>query len=234
MKIVILADLHGNMVATEAMERELEKIRPDDIWFLGDAVGKGPESDKTCDWARNRCRHWIAGNWDRAIRLYPDFQGNAYYMRQLGEERLDWLDSLPLEDELEISGFRFRLVHGRFLDPLYLSFDPDEKLREGFHFHDGRPDANGLICADSHRPFVRPLVGGYAINTGSVGNNLSLARAHALLLEGEPGPEPAPLRITLLSVPYDNREAAGRADLYPDLPKKEAYQNEVMTGTYSR
>ena len=234
MKIVVLADLHGNMVATEAMERELEKIRPDDIWFLGDAVGKGPESDKTCDWARTHCRHWIAGNWDRAIRLYPDFQGNAYYMRQLGEERLDWLDSLPLEDELEISGFRFRLVHGRFLDPLYLSFDPDEKLREGFRFHDGRPDANGLICADSHRPFVRPLVGGYAMNTGSVGNNLSLARAHALLLEGEPGPVPAPLRITLLSVPYDNREAAERADLYPDLPKKEAFQNEVMKGTYSR
>ena len=46
MKIVLLADLHGNMVATEAMERELDRIRPDDIWFLGDAVGKGPESDK--------------------------------------------------------------------------------------------------------------------------------------------------------------------------------------------
>ena len=76
MKIVLLADLHGNMVATEAMERELDKIRPDDIWFLGDAVGKGPESDKTCDWVRTHCRHWIAGNWDRAMRLYPE--ANAF------------------------------------------------------------------------------------------------------------------------------------------------------------
>ena len=230
MKIVFLADLHGNMAATEAMERELDRIQPDDIWFLGDAVGKGPESDKTCDWAKSHCRHWIAGNWDRSMRLYPET--NAWYAEQIGKERLDWLDSLPLEDEVEISGIRFRLVHGRFLDPLYLSYDPDEKLREGFRFHDGRPEANGLICADSHRPFIRPLEGGYALNTGSVGNNLSLPRAHALLLEGEQGP--GPLNITILSVPYDNRKAAATADLYPGLPRREAYQNEVLTGVYSR
>ena len=230
MKIVLLADLHGNMPATEAMERELDRIRPDDVWFLGDAVGKGPESDRICDWARTHCSHWIAGNWDRVLRMYPDY--NAFFIRQLGEERLDWLESLPLEDELEISGFRFRLVHGRFLDPIYLSFDSDEKLREGFRFRDGRPEANGLICADSHRPFVRPLEGGYALNTGSVGNNLTLPRAHALLLEGEAGP--APLNITILSVPYDTREAAERADLCPDLPKKESYRQEVLTGRYSR
>ena len=230
MKIVLLADLHGNMVATRAMEKELDRIRPDDIWFLGDAIGKGPESDKTCDWVRENCRHWIAGNWDRW--LSRDRDRFPFYTQQVGPERFDWLDSLPLEDELEISGIRFRLVHGRFLDPLYLSFDPDEKLRAGFRFHDGRPEANGLICADSHRPFIRPLEGGYALNTGSIGNNLSLPRAHALLLEGEEGP--APLRITILSVPYDNREAAARADLYPDLPLKESYQREVQTGIYSR
>lgn len=231
MKIVLLSDLHGNMVATRAMEQELDRIRPDDIWFLGDAVGKGPENDKTCDWAREHCRHWLAGNWDR--KLSRDRKKYPFYTEQIGPERFDWLDSLPLEDELEISGFRFRLVHGRYLDPLYQSYDPDEKLREGFRFKDGRPEADGLICADCHRPFVRPLDGGYALNTGSVGNNLGgLPRAHALLLEGEEFP--SPLRITILSVPYDNKKAAETADPYPDLPKKEAYQREVRTGIYSR
>ena len=117
---------------------------------------------------------------------------------------------------------------------MYTGEDPDDKLREGFRFHDGRPEASGLICADSHAPFIRPLIGGYALNTGSIGNNLSLARAHALLLEGKKGPAPAPLHITILSVPYDNRKAAERAELYPDLPKKESYQKEVLTGVYSR
>ncbi|MBR0464375.1 MAG: metallophosphoesterase family protein [Clostridia bacterium] len=230
MKIVLLADLHGNMVATEAIAREIDRIRPDEIWFLGDAVGKGPESDKTCDWVRQNCHRCIAGNWDRG--LSQNRAGQPFYAAQIGEERFAWLDALPLEDELELSGFRFRLVHGRFLDPLYQSFDADSQLMEGLRFHDGRPDANGLICADSHRPFVRPLVGGYAMNTGSVGNSISLPRAHALLLEGEKGP--APLRMTILSVPYDNHAAAERADLFPDLPMKAAYQREVLTGIYSR
>lgn len=53
-----------------------------------------------------------------------------------------------------------------------------------------------------------------------------------MLLEGEQGP--APLRITILSVPYDNQKAADIADQYPDLPRKEAYQKEVMMGVYSR
>ena len=63
-KILFLADLHGNLPATLALEKEIEKIKPDDIWFLGDAVGKGPESDKTLDWVRANCRHFISGNWD--------------------------------------------------------------------------------------------------------------------------------------------------------------------------
>lgn len=230
MKIVFLADLHGNMPATEAMERELERVRPDDIWFLGDAIGKGPESDKTCDWVRTHCNHWIAGNWDRG--LSREKENGSFYSRQIGPERFAWLDSLPLEDELTIAGMRFRLVHGRFLDPLYMSFDPDEKLRAGFRFQDGRPEANGMICADSHRPFIRPLDGGYALNTGSVGDNLGLPRAHALMLEGEK--DGGPLGITILSVPYENRKAVETAEGYPELPLREAYQREVLTGIYSR
>ena len=230
MKIVLLADLHGNMPATEAMERELERIRPDDVWFLGDAIGKGPESDRTCDWVRTHCNHWIAGNWDRGLSREKDRE--TFYSAQIGPERFAWLDSLPLEDELTISGMRFRLVHGRFLDPLYLSFDPDEKLQQGFRFHDGRPDADGMICADSHRPFFRPVGKGFAMNTGSIGDNLGVTRAHALLLEGEP--EGGPLAVTILSVPYDNRKAVETADRYPDLPLKESFQREVLTGEYSR
>ncbi len=112
-------------------------------------------------------------DWDRILSEVPE--KNAFYIKQIGQERLDWLNSLPLEDELE---------------------------------------------------------GGYAINTGSVGNNLGVPRAHALLLEGDPGI--GSIRITILSVPYDNRMAAEIADSYPELPKKEAYQNEVMKGVYSR
>ena len=50
-KIAMVGDLHGNLTATLAMEKALKDYHVDEIWFLGDAVGKGPQSRETCDWA---------------------------------------------------------------------------------------------------------------------------------------------------------------------------------------
>ena len=48
MKLVLVGDLHGNLPATEAIAREIARIGADDIWYLGDAVGKGPSNAETC------------------------------------------------------------------------------------------------------------------------------------------------------------------------------------------
>ena len=39
-KIAMVGDLHGNLTATLAMEKALKDYHVDEIWFLGDAVGK--------------------------------------------------------------------------------------------------------------------------------------------------------------------------------------------------
>ena len=55
------------------------------------------------------------------------------------------------------------------------------------------------------------------------------------MLEGELGSsEPAPISMNILSIPYDNQEAADRSDLFADMPNKEAYKKEILTGVYSR
>ena len=51
MLIALIADLHGNRPATEALERDLALTKPEEIWCLGDLVGKGPSNVYTCDWA---------------------------------------------------------------------------------------------------------------------------------------------------------------------------------------
>lgn len=57
----------------------------------------------------------------------------------------------------------------------------------------------------------------------------------AVLIEGEIGSEdPSPIRCEILSIPYNNQEAADIAEQYPDLPNSEAYRKEVLTGIYSR
>lgn len=233
-KIIVLADLHGNMTAAAAMEKELASVSYDEIWFLGDAVGKGPQSAETCDWVRKNCSRCIGGNWDywmsdRSI-TYKD---NDFFREQLGEERLKWIEALPKEFDALISGIRFRLFHGRPAADLVQGWDNDDVMGK-FFSADGK-NYGGIICADSHRPFIRSTHMGYAVNTGSIGNSLGVPKAHALLLEGELDcDKPAPLRMTILSVPYDNEAAAEIARRTEGLPAKESYIKEVLTGVYSR
>lgn len=232
MRIAMLGDLHGNMPATLAMEEALNKLRVDEIWFLGDAVGKGPQSAETCDWVRAHCARFIGGNWDFGIgdRVFP---ADVYYWNQLGEERMAWLRGLPREMDAMISGTHFRLFHGRPVTEL-MHVQQDRALL-GRTFSANGVTYGGVIFADSHRPFLRTLDEGYMVNTGSVGNNMGVPKAHALLVEGELGStEPGLLQMTILSVPYDNEAAVAVALQDDNLPYRDAYVREIRTGIYSR
>ncbi|HBB42978.1 MAG TPA: hypothetical protein DCZ74_05630 [Treponema sp.] len=238
-KILFLADLHGNMPATLALEKEMKKIRPDEIWFLGDAIGKGPENDKTLDWVRSNCNHFVSGNWDILCAEWSKNcpkgeEHNAFYWNQLGRERLDWIETLPQEDEVLISGINFRLFHGRPVDKNYHPYLSMDELESGFTDTKGNVHG-GFICADCHMPYIREMKSGYAINTGSVGNSLGLTRCHALVIEGRLGEkEISPISMNILSIPYDISLAVKIVDDYPDLPRKESYIKELLTGVYSR
>ena len=231
-RIAMVADLHGNWPATQAMDEALRKAAPDAVWFLGDAVGKGPENRETCDWARSRCSLFVGGNWDYGIggKEYP---ADEYYWDQLGPERMRWLNGLPREQEKWISGIRFRLFHGRPVTELLQGGDSNETL--GGPFTADGETYGGVIFADSHRPFFRSLRQGYIMNTGSVGNSLGVPRAHCLIVNGElDSRTPETLEISVLSVPYDNEAAAEAARRDPALPHQASYIREVLTGIYSR
>ena len=230
MKILFLADLHGNLPAALAMEKQMALIHPDSVWFLGDAVGKGPSNAETCDWVRTHCDHFVGGNWDYGIGG-KEYEADEYFWDQLGPERMAWLNGLPLEDEVTVSGLRFRLFHGRPVTELIRAQDDGDEMKKLFVTEKGAFD--GVIFADSHRPFIRTLSTGYIMNCGSVGNSMGVPRAHALLLEG--GDQPGdPVMMTVISMKYDNEAAADIARNDPALPHRESYLTEILTGVYSR
>lgn len=258
-KILFVADLHGNYEATMALDAEIKKLKPDDIYFLGDAVGKGPDSDKTCDWVRENCKHWIAGNWDYfLVNSYREQKpigiGDEFYWEQVGPERMDWLASLPFEDEILISGLNFRLLHGRPTDKNYHPYQSLDEISKGLWGYgrsytgvkmsdSGHPELEGekrkfdaFISADCHMPYIQATPdSGYAINTGSVGNSLGVTNCHCLLIEGDPGSSiKTPLKMSILSIPYDIEKAVRRAKDCAGLPNSEAFQKELLTGVYSR
>lgn len=232
MKIAFIGDLHGNYIATQALEAELKRHNVDEIWFLGDAVGKGPQNAETCDWVRANCKVCIGGNWDYGIGG-KEFPEDGYFWAQLGPERMEWLRTLPSETDCWISGTHFRLFHGRPVTPLISVQESKEVFAQAFRAND--TTYSGIIFADSHRPFVRTLNDGYALNTGSVGNSMGVPKAHALIIDGELGSQQAGvMTMTILSVPYDNEAAAEIARQDVNLPHRESFIREVLTGIYSR
>ena len=237
-KILLISDIHGNMPAVYALEKEIQRLKPDKIFFLGDSVGKGPENDKSADWVRDNCSLVLRGNWDDGIgngyfnHSYPN---DEFYWKQVGKERAEWLLSLPFEGELLISGKWFRLVHGRPSDRLYQAYDDWDDLKKGFTSSVSSQKYDGYICADSHMPYVRTCDLGYAINTGSIGNGIGLPIAHCVVMEGEiDSSVAAPFKIEILSIPYDNAASAEIMRRCEGHPNPSAYINEVLTGVYSR
>lgn len=228
MRIALVSDLHGNMTAVRALEKDLARRGADAVWCLGDIVGKGPNSHLTFDWAVKHCALILRGNWDEGIALRK-FRRDVFYYEQLGEERMAALLRFPLEKRLTMSGRKIRLIHGRpVMEGLQYIQDPAESLLPLL-----APDTDLVIYGDCHRQGLRTLSGQIA-NIGSVGDALGVPMVQYAVLEGDMGETPAPLELRFITLPYDNEAAAAEALAQPGLPDRMAFVNELRTGVYSR
>lgn len=230
MIIALIADLHGNMTAVKALERDLARRGADAVWCLGDLVGKGPSNDQTCDWAFANCSLILRGNWDEGISKKL-FANDAFFYRQLGRQRMEKLMSLPLEHHLILSGRNIRLFHGRpvMKELLSANLSPEAELESLFQ---NRFQVVGY--ADTHRQSLRTLSGGILFNTGSVGNGLGQNLVQYALMEGSEEDGTAPFDLKMVTLPYDIAAAVREAEAYPDLPNKDLFIREITTGKYSR
>lgn len=150
MRIALIADLHGNRVAVEALEKDLKTRGADRLICLGDLVGKGPNSDETFDWAMASCDVILGGNWDYGVG-HKLFSPDSPYYEQLGQKRMETLMSLPREHELRLSGRRIRLFHGRpTMEQLHTITDDADTIRQ--YFYDGNGGKYDVVgYADAHR-----------------------------------------------------------------------------------
>ena len=231
-RIALIADLHGNLPAVEALEQDLNARSVDEIWCLGDIVGKGPSSPDTFDWAMAHCSLILRGNWDEGVASRTFSRNDQFYYSQLGEKRMRILAELPLEHHAIISGKHLRLLHGRPTMPvLQATHEPEEELTWLFE-----PDYDIVGYADIHRPGLRSLRSAPKLlfSIGSVGNSLGLAMVQYAILQCEMGADPAPLDLNFILLPYDQERAARDAENVLGMPMREAYLQEIRTGIYGR
>lgn len=231
MKIALIADLHGNLPATEAVEADIRRRGADEIWCLGDLVGKGPSSAETFDWAMANCAVNLRGNWDEGISLRQFAENDKYYYDQLGEARMKKLAELPLEHHAWLSGRHLRLLHGRpVMETLQSTWEPEAALNWLF-----QPDFDAVGYGDIHHAGLRPLHGNRILfSLGSVGNSIRVPMAQYTLLTCEKGREKAGFDLQFIYLTYDVDRAVRDAERSPAMPQRKAYIQEITTGVYGR
>jgi diadenosine tetraphosphatase ApaH/serine/threonine PP2A family protein phosphatase len=162
MRYAILSDIHANLEALEAVLARLDEIAKDEpidqIWFLGDLVGYGPDPNECIRVLRERTDVMIAGNHDWAavgkIDL-DDFSAAARISAEWTAERLtpehrDFLINLP--ERVEIG--ECTLVHGSPYGPLWEYLTSQALAERSFQYFDTRY----CLVGHTHVPliFIQP------------------------------------------------------------------------------
>lgn len=68
MRVAVVADVHANRHAFEAVLDAVEDAGAEELWCLGDLVGYGAEPDACLELARRHAAVCLAGNHDLAVR----------------------------------------------------------------------------------------------------------------------------------------------------------------------
>lgn len=98
----MVADIHGNVRALEAVIADLERERPDQTVHGGDLAVNGPCPAEVMDRVRELGWPGIVGNTDQALWELPASAPAAFSVMapatagMLGPERVAWLRTLPM------------------------------------------------------------------------------------------------------------------------------------------
>lgn len=123
MRYAIISDVHGNLEAFNVVLFELEKESPDQILFLGDIVGYGPDPNECIKKTEEVVNMALVGNHDQAAIGLTDVSYFNPYAREaiewtvgeLTEEGIMYLTHLPLTGEITVDNIF--LVHSTPMRP---------------------------------------------------------------------------------------------------------------------
>ena len=226
MRIAVLADIHGNLRALEAVQSDLRRHGPDIVVNLGDHLSGPLQAAATADALMATDYVHIRGNHDRQLldrpveRMGPS---DRAAFSQIQPHHREWLGQLPATLDID-SGIH--LCHGSPADDLkYLLEDvrregvflvPEKTLEQRL----GGMNRPLILCGHSHIPRVVRIGGTLVVNPGSVGlqayddaspyvHYMETGSPHAryALLDGEH----RTWRATFIAVEYDWRSAGYEA-----------------------
>ena len=179
MKIAIISDIHGNLVALQSILSELKKA--DRVVCLGDVAAVGPQPHETIAFLRKARWPCILGNADETLanskrESYAQIpEGDREKLVSLDEWTESEIDAADREflsgfkPTIEVKGGKLSLLcyHGspRSNTEQILPTTPEEELDRIFEGKNAQAYAGGHIHSQMVRKFGTSLI----INPGSVG-----------------------------------------------------------------
>ena len=180
MNVALLADVHANLPALEAVLLDAEARGAEAIWNLGDFVGYGAFPDQVVRRLREIEATSLIGNYDQKVLSFEQnrqewsqskagekFVAFEWAWENLSTSSREHLASLPQQVRLSMDDLRFLLVHGSpaEIDETVTELTSDVRLSELASL----ADADVVACGHSHEPFLRAVDGVTFVNPGSVG-----------------------------------------------------------------
>jgi len=215
-RILLLADVHGNLPALDAVLADAESLRPFHLVVAGDVVNWGPQSREVLERLSEVEAHFVRGNneyylLDRGTEREPAAWADYTLLPVLLEGLEDWRERIGLWPDflsLRFPGLPpVLVVHGYPHDPWHGVYEttPPERLQTAMAGWTERI----LVTAHTHLPLDVTIGGIRVINPGSVGNPLDGDRRAAYaVLEGMDGE----WRLSHRRVAYDDTPVMGAFD----------------------
>jgi predicted phosphodiesterase len=238
MRIALIADIHGNSIALDAVLADIEaRGGVDAYWVLGDLCAVGFDPAGVIDrLAGLKNALFVRGNADRYVGegtyppptldktrdnpdLLPVFQEVAASFgwtigHLAGRDRLNWLTTLPYEHRLTLpDNTSVLLVHSSPDSDEDPGFNPSLKDEE-FRSLTLNANADLIAVGHFHLPLDRTVGGVRVINPGAVSNNFlpDLRASYAVLTADQAG-----FTVQHFRIPYDI-QAAINATLHSSNP----------------
>jgi predicted phosphodiesterase len=217
-RIAVLADVHGNLPALEAVAADLAELSPDRVIVNGDMVNRGPSGVEVLAFAAERGWTMTLGNHDDLVRMWVDrdpalpsswfddpfWRATGWCAEQI--EAGGWLPAigrLPMTVAIEPARAASILVsHGspRHYREGYGKHLADEAVSEIVEMH----PYDVLVGSHTHQPLERRWARHLILNSGAVGTPFNGdPRAQYLFLERDG----AGWRHAFRTVDYDRRAA---------------------------
>ena len=171
LRIALIADVHSNLQAIEAVLAEIRKERVQIILNAGDLVGYGPRPNEVIEVLRQADIISIRGNHDNAVLSgqYGWFNPYAaaaarWTAKSLSASSADYLRQLEQQRVERIEGKTIGLFHGSPCDPNEYVMD-ESRAKEILEMG----DIDVVVCGHTHWPMEVRVGEKVFVNPGAVG-----------------------------------------------------------------